>query len=209
MNKKRYFIFLILILTLFISCKKEDTTNEDTGPEILLNDDFNDSDIGSGENDWINYSVDDGFLYIMHKNDDPDYFYQFHYNYDFRWNYSIETSIAPIENPVNFNYGVMFLHKDSYNHYYFYFKQDKYFIGYVYNYNYHILKDYTQSDIINTDGSANILKILKGDHHLKFWINGEIVFESDIKNEIGDQFGYKFKRAGKVAIDYFKVYKED
>lgn len=198
---------LFIALLILPSCEKNDQ-NEiiDSGPKVIYEDSFDGSSFYESES--IKHYEKDSKLYIEYFNNDPDFVYYYYYYYDFVRNYIIETSIDPFENPENFSYGIMFLHKNLHNHYYIYIRQNEYYIGYVYNFNYHTLKDYTYSEHINI-ASENIIKIYKGDKHLKFWINDHLIFETDINFETGDQFGYKLKQAGKVAIDYFKVYEAD
>lgn len=193
-------------MLLLSSCKKDEGEKIEIDDKIIYQDTFDSSTWDCFDGESVAACVEDGKLYIEYKNQDPDYFYSFFYYYDFSRDYLIETSIRPMEHTDDFKYGIMFLVKNKYSHYYMYIHHDQFFIGYVYNYNYHTLCDYTYSEFIHTDGSANVIKVNKADKHLDFYINDEKVFEKDITNEIGDQFGYKFKCKGKVAIDYFKVY---
>lgn len=200
-------VVLIFILSIiYSSCKKKEDVEAKPESKVIYEDDFSSSTWDCFDNESVAACVEDGHLFIEYKNEDLNYFYSYYYYYDFSKDYSIETSIKPIEFTDDFQYGLMFLLKNNYSHYYMYIHKDQFFIGYVYNYNYHMLCDYTYSEQIHVDGTANIIKISKTSKHLDFFINDNKVFECDITNEIGDQFGYKLKGKGKVAIDYFRVY---
>lgn len=201
-------ILVICISILAIQCTKKQEEKVEPSQKIMFDDQYNESETFL-ESEFIDVYSADGNLYIDYKNDDPNLFYRYYYYYDLRFNYTIETSIAPINNPDNFNYGVMFMVKNTYNHYYFYIRQNQFYIGYVYNQNHHTISDYLYSEHINIDGTPNTIKIYKGSNHLKFWINDHEVFECDFTNEIGDQFGYRLNQAGTVAIDYVNIYEAE
>ncbi len=196
---------LVIIIIFSWSCKKEEEEIVAPSESIIFEKDYN----GSLEDvitDFSIRSIADGYMYIEYKSLDSGNFYSYKYHDDFSRDYRIETSIRPIWSSDFFKYGLMFLYKNSSNHYYIYIYKDAFYIGYVFNFNHHILCDYTYSEFINTDGTINKIVIDKDGLHLDFYINNEIVFACDISNEIGDQIGYKLKRKGKVAIDYLKVY---
>lgn len=199
---------LLIIPILFLSCEKDE--EKDTGPvkTILYEDHFDSKEKWPDfENDYFRRTCEDGKLYVHSNLENFDHFYSWYYYYDFQREYIIETSVLPIDmNNGMFLYGLMFMVKNNYNHYYIYLSNDSYYIGYVYNYNYHTLVDFTYNESINSDGVPNIIKIDKKYHQFTIFINDEQVFKYDITNQIGDEFGYKFKGVGSFAVDYFTAY---
>jgi len=204
-TKAFLFLFIGLSFSLIFSCKKEEEETVGLNDNLLFERNYNKT-MEPIDNDIVTRSIENGNMLLEHKVADTGRFYYLYYYKDVSRDYKIETSIKPLWISDDFQYGILFLMKNAYSHYYMYIKHDQFFIGYVYNFNYHILCDYTYSESIHTDGSTNIIVVEKDDKHLDFYINGDKVFEKDITNEIGDQFGYKFKCKGKVAIDYFRVY---
>ncbi|NPD84888.1 hypothetical protein HNS38_08975 [Lentimicrobium sp. L6] len=199
-------LFLFTISLSFLSCNKKDEEPE-VKDLVIFEDDFSTSTWDCFDEEIVVACVQDGYLFIEHKNEDLNYFYSFYYYYDFQSDYIIETAVESIETSEDFQYGIMFLLKNRYNHYYMYLKGDQFHIGYVYNYNHHSIAELTYSEHIKTDGSANNIKLRKDGYHWDFYINEEKVYEYEVTNEIGDEFGYFFIGRGKVGIDYFKVSK--
>lgn len=208
MKSKYLKLFAILTASVLIyACDKKDEEDDQPYQVVLIDEHFD------GTEDYVDNEVlsaykTDGKLFIEYKEEDPNYFYNYYYYYDLKRNYTIETSMQAVQASEGFQYGVMFLQKNPFNHYYLYIRNDHFFIGYVYNYNYKVICDYTFSEHIKTDGSPNIIRIYKGTRELKFWMNDAKVYECTITNEMGDQIGYRFNRPGKVAIDYLKVVQE-
>ena len=204
-NRSLSLLMLIALFITTLSCKKDEKETVVPIESIIFEQDYNGT-LEEVTTDFSIRSISNGKMYIEYKSPDSGNFYSYKYHDDFIRDYRIETSIQPIWSSDLFKYGIMFLYKNSSNHYYIYIYKDTFYIAYVFNYNQHILCDYTYSEFINTDGTTNKIVIDKDDKHLDFYINNEKVFACDISNEIGDQVGFRLKRKGKVAIDYLKVY---
>ena len=200
-------VFFLLLFFCATSCKKED--EEPTSEShIIFQDNFD-----SNDQNWPIFNdtsgmglIENGKYFLEHKIDDSDYWYSLYLYKDLNGDYTIETSIAYLEGVEDFNYGVIWFRKDNYNHYYLYLTDNKFYIGYIYNYNEHMVSDWTQSESIKTNGEMNKIKIEITVHHFNLFINNELIYEHDALSAVGDEFGYKLQSKGKIAIDNLLIY---
>ena len=204
---KRLFIILILVSLFSGSCKKDEEENP-VDDSMILEEYFDESSKWPEfDNESAAAFIEDGKYYFEHKTEDPNRSYSMYYYRDLKNIYTMETSISLLEGSEDFRYGIIYFFKDNYNHHYLYINHNRFFIGYVYNYNYHVICDYTESDAINIDEKPNIIKMVINSKHVDFFINNTKVYEYDVSFFTGDEFGYKFASKGKVAIDYLKVFR--
>lgn len=201
-------LLILLFLVIAISCNKEEDSPE-SNLEMIFEDYFNDNSQNWPvfDDETAMATIEDGKYILEHKIDDSDYWYSVYMYKDLQSNYTIETSISLIEGVEDFLYGVIWFRKDSYNHYYMNLIEDKFLIGYVFNYGYHSVSGWKESESINQDGETNIIKIVKTADHLDFYINGNFVYQFDPDIIVGDEFGFKVQSKGKIAIDYIKIYR--
>lgn len=204
-SKTRLIIPLILII--LFSCKKDDDSDPPIS-NIMYEEYFNNnSDWPEFDDEYSAGKVENGNYIFEHKVEDINKWTSIYLYYDYSGDYTMETSLSILEKTDNFYHGIIWLRKDNYNHYYMYLHDDNFYIGYIYNYNHHSVSDITPSEAIKENGEANVLKVVKNGDHLDFYINGIKVYDYDMEFYVGDEFGFKLRSKGKIAIDYVKIYR--
>lgn len=199
-------IFLSLLSTLTImSCKKEQTEVED----VLFEEDFADNSLGwpEGEYEVADLKIENGAYIIESKIEDPNYFFQIYSPQHFAGSYNVEVIMANLNGDDSLVYGIQYFRKDTYNLYNFFLSSDKFFISYVYNYNYHVICDWTYSSSIKPTGQYNAILIDISGNHMDFYINDVLVHQYSAQITVGEKFGLQIAGKGKVGFDYIKIYR--
>ncbi len=199
-------IFLSLLFSLIISCKKEEPKEVE---EVLFEEDFSDNSIGwpVGEYEVADLKIENGAYLIETKIEDPNYFFQIYSNQHFAGSYNVEVIMANLSGDDSLVYGIQYYRKDTYNLFNFFLREDKFFISYVYNYNYHIICDWTYSSSIKPFGQYNTILIDISGNHMDFYINGVLVHQYGAQITVGEKFGLQIAGKGKVGFDYIKIYR--
>jgi hypothetical protein len=198
------FICLLLMLTM-ASCKKEQTEVED----VLFEEDFSDNSLGwpEGQYEVADLKIENGAYIIESKIEDPNYFFQIYSPQHFAGSYNVEVIMANLYGDDSLVYGIQYYRKDTYNLYNFFLNSDKFFISYVYNYNYHVICDWTYSSSIKPTGQYNTILIDISGNHMDFYINDVLVHQYSAQITVGEKFGLQIAGKGKVGFDYIKIYR--
>ena len=201
-------LFVILILISLASCKKEEVEEIDPQRNILFQEDFNNNDKNWPiiEDSAVITSLENGKYYIEHTIADLNSYFYIYINSILNNEYTIETSFNFIEGVEDFMYGLIWFRKDSFNHYYLYFNDNKFLIGYIYNYKHHLISDWTESESIKLNGEQNKIELKISGSHFDLFINDDLVYGHDAEAAIGKKAGFKVRSKGKIAIDDILMY---
>lgn len=175
---------------------------------VTFREDFNNNSNGWSTRDeetrklWVS----DGHYYIENMKPDVSRFYWVEHMMDFSKDYSVEAAITQTGGTDDDGFGILWGTDDSDNMIGFLISCN----GQAYVYGYEEgekrkLMDWRNVDGINQMDEVNVLKVLKTERSVKFFINGEEVFESPQAMVFGYNVGFVTSNFVKLKIDYLQV----
>ena len=175
---------------------------------VTLREDFNDNknEWSTREDETRKLSIHDGYYYIDNMKPDVSRFYTITHMIDYSKDYSIEVSITATDGKPEDAFGITWGYDDPDNMVGFLISCD----GQAYVYGYEEeerrkLFDWTQVDGIKEIGETNILKVVKHERDVTFYVNGTEVAKLQNAMVFGNNVGFITSEFLKLKIDYLEV----
>lgn len=176
--------------------------------ELPLAEDFSDNSKGWNVQNNNKYaSKVEGGKFKLERKVKGGLFFQKEINIDTKKNFSIEAALTKTTGASNLTYGITFGRKNSSNEYSFFISNaGQYKYRKFDNDKYKSLIDWTDASMLNTsNGDTNVIKIVKTNNLLRFYINGSYVNEYQFEEFFGNQFGFTLYDAQKVNVEYVNI----
>ncbi len=148
-----------------------------------------------------------GKYYFHHKRNESAWMTNQQMAIDESRDFYVEASIQKISGEENYGHGLIWGFKDWKNYFSFNTTSTGFFrVSKEENNEWTNIKGWTVSSAVNKGNRAtNVLKMAKVGNMLKFYINGDLVFETNYERMFGDRIGFEIHKRQELAIDYLKV----
>lgn len=151
-------------------------------------------------------NVKNGVLVIKSDMGDALRFFNTQEFINYKMDFSIETKIKQVGGKPNLGYGLMWGTRGWENSYYFIVSSSGYFsIGTYYRSDFEEIAPWTKSAAIKPFRSYNVLKIVKTDKNVVFFINDQAVFTTYFMPFYGQVHGFMLQEGISCNVDYLKM----
>lgn len=182
------------------------TTNTE---EIIFEDQFDDNSKGWADKmqEGADMYIRGGKYYFHHKRNESAWMTNQSIDVDESRDFYIEASIYKVSGEENYGHGLIWGFESWKNYLSFNVAATGYYrVSIEENDEWTNIKGWTQSSAVNKGNRAtNVLKMAKVGNMMKFYINGNFVFESNYEKMFGSRIGFEIHKRQELAIDYFKV----
>jgi outer membrane protein OmpA-like peptidoglycan-associated protein len=175
---------------------------------VTLREDFNDNknEWSAREDETRKLLISDGYYYIDNMKPDVSRLYWIEHMMDASKDYSVEASITQTDGTDDDAFGILWCSDDPDNMVGFLISTN----GQAYVYGYEeeekrVLMPWKEVDGINEMNEVNVLKVVKTERSVKFYVNGEEIFESPQAMVFGYNVGFVTSNYVKLKIDYLEI----
>lgn len=186
-----------------------DSNEEITGPGDLFIDNFDDNGNSWAVGDENEYSleIDKGWMTFRHKRSEGSYLVWNWSLLDGGYPFSIETKMKHTAGVDDYGYGLTWGLKDADNFNTFNLTNNGYYrICRMKDGEWYEYVGWTESYQVNSYGLPNVLKIVKDENKVFFYINGNNVHVMNYDGVFGDGVGFVIWKNQTIDIDYLNVY---
>ncbi|MCH3885144.1 caspase family protein [Tenacibaculum aquimarinum] len=175
---------------------------------VPVSDNFTNNNNGWILNSTDNYSAEiNNGKFVLDRKIKGGIFFKNEIDLNTQKDFILETSFTKQTGASNLTYGLTFGRKNSANEYSFFLSNTGQYLYRKYENNkYSAIIPWTQADVIKTNlYQENVIKIVKSNQLLRFYINNVYVNEFPFEGFFGNKIGFTVYDKQKIAVNYFRV----